>query len=237
MCTMVYHGNTYEVVDTWPLGYEIWQIGDNAPDGYVPLCRLKMVQPFDGARDIEPDTLKLIRSSGARAIMNAAHCGLTTLARMETFLEQNRNAVKGTYEATLCHRVELALPHMRELTTRNKNMSNFEKKLDTFTTDSKGNVTKDRFVRLEGHGLKVLVTFFDSGYVNITVSRGMDFREWYGPFGFNFYIEYNDIEPERAVVSVPSMDMYFVEGLCSYLNKAGEAIDALNELIQNVNKI
>lgn len=116
-------------------------------------------------------------------------------------------------------------------------MENFEKKLDTFTTDSKGNVTKDRFVRLEGHGLKVLVTFCDSGYVNITVSRGKNFREWYGPFNFHFYIEYNDIEPERAVVSVPSMDVYFVESLCNYLRKAGDTIDALNELIQNVNKI
>lgn len=118
MRTMVYRGDIYEVVERWPLGYEIWQIGDNAPDGYVPLCRLKMIQPFDGARNIEPDTLKLMRSPGARAIMVAARYGLTTLAKMESFLEKNQNAARGTYEATLCRRVELAQPYMRELMAR-----------------------------------------------------------------------------------------------------------------------
>ena len=30
--------DTYEVVTEPPLGYIIWNIGDNAPEGYLPFC-------------------------------------------------------------------------------------------------------------------------------------------------------------------------------------------------------
>ena len=47
----------YEVVSTWPFGYEIWNIGkNNAPEGYLPFCRLSAIQPFPGGRTIETDT-------------------------------------------------------------------------------------------------------------------------------------------------------------------------------------
>lgn len=118
MRTMVHRGDIYEVVETYPLGYEIWNIGDNAPDGYIPFCRLKLVQPFEGAREIERDTLKLMKCAGARAIMSAARCGLTTLPKMEAYLKKNQYAPKGSYEANLCRRIKLALPYMLELTTR-----------------------------------------------------------------------------------------------------------------------
>lgn len=32
--------DVFEIVDTVPLGYSIWNIGHNMPDGYLPFCRL-----------------------------------------------------------------------------------------------------------------------------------------------------------------------------------------------------
>ena len=57
---MKYHNNEYTIVTEPPLGYEIWNIKD-APNGCLPFCRLKMMQPFGGAREIEPDTLKAMK--------------------------------------------------------------------------------------------------------------------------------------------------------------------------------
>ena len=56
--------DTYEVVTEPPLGYIIWNIGDNAPEGYLPFCRLKFMQPFEGGREIESDTLKAMKRAG-----------------------------------------------------------------------------------------------------------------------------------------------------------------------------
>lgn len=41
---MKYHNNEYTIVTEPPLGYEIWNIKD-APNGCLPFCRLKMMQP------------------------------------------------------------------------------------------------------------------------------------------------------------------------------------------------
>ena len=56
--------SVYEVVTEPPLGYIIWNIGDNAPEGYLPFCRLKFMQPFEGGREIESDTLKAMKRAG-----------------------------------------------------------------------------------------------------------------------------------------------------------------------------
>lgn len=32
--------HSFELVDRVPLGYSIWNIGENMADGYLPLCRL-----------------------------------------------------------------------------------------------------------------------------------------------------------------------------------------------------
>lgn len=63
----------FEIVDRVPLGYHVWNIGENMPDGYLPLCRLCASQPFEGATAIDPSTLKAIRSDGSKEIMRAAN--------------------------------------------------------------------------------------------------------------------------------------------------------------------
>lgn len=77
----------FEIVDYWPLGYRIWNIGSNMPDGYLPLCREKMIQPFDGAREIETDTLKCIRIPEAQQILKYANCG-GTIEELKSFVEE-----------------------------------------------------------------------------------------------------------------------------------------------------
>ena len=77
--------NRYELVDEVPLGYEIWNIGANMAPGYLPFCRLCATQPFEGARNIEADTLKAIKIDGAEKVLKAAHYG-KTVAEMEKYV-------------------------------------------------------------------------------------------------------------------------------------------------------
>lgn len=46
--------HNFEVVESIPSGYEIWNIGDNMIDGYIPLAEV------EGCK-INPDTLKAIK--------------------------------------------------------------------------------------------------------------------------------------------------------------------------------
>lgn len=55
------HGRTdiYEVVDKIPKGYEVWNIGNHAPKGYLPLC-LRVA----GTYTIQPNALKALKFEG-----------------------------------------------------------------------------------------------------------------------------------------------------------------------------
>lgn len=79
------HGlHRFELVNEVPPGYEVWNIGDNMAPGYLPLCRLCAVQPFEGGRNIEEDTLKAIKIEGAEKILRATIRG-KTFAEMERY--------------------------------------------------------------------------------------------------------------------------------------------------------
>lgn len=106
--------DTYEVVDFVPLGYTIWNIGRNAPNGYLPLCRIAANQPFPGARNIEADTLKAIKVDGAKDILAAIGHGQDTLPAMEQYVKRYKNS-KTDY---VQHRVALyqkAIPVMQKI--------------------------------------------------------------------------------------------------------------------------
>ena len=53
-------GNIYEIVHEFPLGYVVWNIGIHIDRDYIPLCRIKMIQPFEGAREIDKSALKAL---------------------------------------------------------------------------------------------------------------------------------------------------------------------------------
>lgn len=90
---MKYHNNEYTIVTEPPLGYEIWNIKD-APNGCLPFCRLKMMQPFDGAREIELDTLKAMKCDGAQVILDAIGFGPQTSDAMQKYIAKKREERK-----------------------------------------------------------------------------------------------------------------------------------------------
>ena len=110
--------HTFELVDSVPLGYIIWNIG-NMADGYLPLCRLCAMQRFPGGRSIEPDTLKAIKCDGAQIILEATSCsGADTAEKMEKYISKHRNAKPGTWEHTTVKRIKEALPYVKQIRWR-----------------------------------------------------------------------------------------------------------------------
>ena len=109
------HGKSvYEIVEEVPVGYTIWHIGKNAPEGYLPLCRLSPYQPFPGGRSIDPYTLKAIKIDGAQDILAAVGYGVETLSEMEQYVKLYRNSKNKLVQ----HRVALyqkAIPFMRKI--------------------------------------------------------------------------------------------------------------------------
>lgn len=86
--TLTVNRNVFEIVDAVPNGYRIWNIGNNMPDGYLPLCQLKWIQPFEGAQEIEAHTLKAIPVENAQTILKAVGHGLNTLPRMRQYIRR-----------------------------------------------------------------------------------------------------------------------------------------------------
>lgn len=83
----------FELVNEVPLGYTVWNIGcksngGHMTDGYLPLCRLKRDQPFEGGREIEVDTLKAIKIEGADKVMEAFIRGINTQKKMMRYVKK-----------------------------------------------------------------------------------------------------------------------------------------------------
>ena len=115
MCKIKVGKHIFEVVDHFPIGYEIWNIGTNMAEGYLPLCRLSSRQPFPGARNIETDTLKDIKTDGAREMLDVAGFGVKTLQDAEAFVKRHARAKPGTIKHGERERVKKALPYMQKV--------------------------------------------------------------------------------------------------------------------------
>ncbi len=107
--------DTFELVDYVPSGYEIWNIGKNMINGYLPLCRLSQSQPFEGGRNIEADTLKAIKIEGAQTVLAAVGYGLATVEEMERYINSHSNAKKGSLAYERAQRMKAALPIMKQI--------------------------------------------------------------------------------------------------------------------------
>ena len=83
--------HTFEIIDSVPPGYEIWNIGKNMIDGYLPLCRLALKQRFPGGRAIDVDSLKAIKTDGAQIILAAVGYGPKTPETMERYIRKHNN--------------------------------------------------------------------------------------------------------------------------------------------------
>ena len=102
--------DTFEVVDYVPLGYQIWNIGKNMVDGYLPLCRV-----IPGTYNVEPDTLKAIKIEGAQKILAAIGGGQNTIEKMECYIKRYQNTKPGTWAHRQVQRMQEALPVMRQI--------------------------------------------------------------------------------------------------------------------------
>lgn len=76
----------FEIVENVPKGYEIWNIGKNMIDGYLPLC-----QVIEGTYSINPDTLKAIKVEDAQVILSVGFCSLT-IKGMERYVKRYSNS-------------------------------------------------------------------------------------------------------------------------------------------------
>lgn len=93
MDTITYENHTYEIVDEIPVGYLIWNIGEHAPEGYLPLCKPLFPQPFPGSYRIDGDTLKAIKADDAQVILTVVHIA-DTLPAMETYVKRHDHSAR-----------------------------------------------------------------------------------------------------------------------------------------------
>lgn len=102
--------NIFTVIDFVPVGYQIWNIGKNAPAGYLPLCK-----PKDNSLKVETESLKAIKTEGAEIILAAIVGGQNTIESMEKYIKRYQRAKPGTYSYRQVQRMKAALPYMKQL--------------------------------------------------------------------------------------------------------------------------
>lgn len=86
-----YGEHKFEIVESVPKGYFIWNIGKNMVDGYLPLCKLKEIQDFKGGKSIELDTLKAIKIKDSQKILEATKEGGGTLKSIKRYVAKYKN--------------------------------------------------------------------------------------------------------------------------------------------------
>ena len=104
----------FEIVDYIPAGYEIWNIGKNMADGYLPICRLKNPQPYEGCMEIDRETLKAIKLDGAQTVLTAIYFGPKRPKDFERYIKRYEKS-KTPYVARRVERSKAALEIMRTI--------------------------------------------------------------------------------------------------------------------------
>ena len=98
----------FEVVESVPKHYFIWNIGDNMVDGYLPLC--EWLNPDDKEDfSVNVDTLKAVKLPEAQTVLEVAGCAGTPWG-MEAYVKKHSEAPKGTWEYTKVERIKKVLP-------------------------------------------------------------------------------------------------------------------------------
>ncbi len=116
-----WNGRHYELVDEVPGGYNVWPIGSNMIDGYLPLCMIKPkeLQPFDGACMVFTDNLKAIRTDGAQKILDCAIRGIEKYEDMLYYIESDHDGEDPYYVAEAKHRCIEALQWAKQIKWEN----------------------------------------------------------------------------------------------------------------------
>lgn len=80
--------HTFEIIDFVPSNYQIWNIGKNMIDGYLPLVE---VGGYDGYQ-VNTETMKAIKIEGAQTILSAIGRGQNTIETMEAYVKRYKNS-------------------------------------------------------------------------------------------------------------------------------------------------
>jgi hypothetical protein len=99
--------HTFEIVESVPVGYEIWNIGADTVKGYLPLCQGN----YKGNENwVNPYTLKAIKCEDAEIIMAAAGYGIKTAKKAEKYIAKNENKANKQYSV---EKAKKALPVLK----------------------------------------------------------------------------------------------------------------------------
>ena len=96
-------GYDFEVMDEVPFGYEVWNINPIIREEgiYIPFCRLKPFQRFEGGRDIEPKSLKAVKIETVKRYMEHPVEKLSVTKEIERYIEKaSVKKVEGIYIST-----------------------------------------------------------------------------------------------------------------------------------------
>ena len=81
----------YEVVDRIPKNYVIWNIGSNAPEGYLPICKLK------DKYNIDISTIKAIKIENSDLLLRSAKYAQSS-KKMTSFIKRHENSNNSYYK-------------------------------------------------------------------------------------------------------------------------------------------
>jgi hypothetical protein len=100
--------HTFEIIDYAPTGYEIWNIGKNMIDGYLPIAQVG----GENGYTVNQKTLKAIKIEGAQTILAGFGWGPKTIKEMETYIKKYKNS-KTSVTQYKVKRIQDALEVMR----------------------------------------------------------------------------------------------------------------------------
>lgn len=80
--------HVFEIIDFVPSNFQIWNIGKNMPDGYLPLVQ---TGGYDGCQ-VNTRNMRAIKIDGAQTILKAIGHGQNTIEKMEAFIKIYKNS-------------------------------------------------------------------------------------------------------------------------------------------------
>ena len=104
------YGTTYEfeIVESVPKGFIIWNVNILNDTGYLPLCETIA----KGSYTVNTNTLKAIKCNGVDKVLKASLWGYNTIKKMDRYLAKN----KKTRDTKI---INEAYPYMKELKWEN----------------------------------------------------------------------------------------------------------------------
>lgn len=79
--------NVFEIVESIPENYKLWNIGKNMKEGYLPL-----IQTVGNTYSVNIDTMKAIKVDEAQTILLALGRGQNTVKDMERYIKRYSNS-------------------------------------------------------------------------------------------------------------------------------------------------